>query len=247
MAALLWQAAGMTPGDEAGSASVRIDTLQARSREFLRRGLFLSGLIHIALLVAFVPWQGRGDEGDVRSYARVVELFREPVPPIVTLPPSTSPAAIDGPDRPGIFAPVPEFDDPLLDLTKFVSDAPPIPGPERVHGGQDVPRRTGTADPPPADPGRVYDIKSVEVPPVPIEAPKPDYPEYAREAWITGRVVSQLLVRPDGSVARVRVTSGIKILGDAAEKALYRWRFRPAKVNGRPVAVWVEIPINFTL
>lgn len=237
----------MIPGDEAGSASVRIDTLQARSREFLRRGLFLSGVIHVALLAAFVQWQGSEDQGDVRSYARVVELFREPVPPIVTLPPSTSPATIGEPDRPGIFDPVPKFDDRSLDLPKFGFDAPPIPGPERVHGGPEVPRRTGIVDLPPSDPGRVYDIKSVEVPPVPIEAPKPDYPEYAREAWITGRVVSQLLVRPDGSVARVRVTSGIKILGDAAEKALYRWRFRPAKVNGRPVAVWVEIPINFTL
>jgi protein TonB len=82
---------------------------------------------------------------------------------------------------------------------------------------------------------------------VPLEAPKPAYPEYAREAGITGRVVTQVLVRVDGSVARVVVKSGIKILGDSAQETLYRWRFRPARVGGRPVPVWVEIPVLFRL
>lgn len=98
-----------------------------------------------------------------------------------------------------------------------------------------------------SDPNRIYQINEVQIPPVPIEAPKPVYPPIAREAEITGRVVTQLLVTAQGAVAKVRVVSGNKILADSAQEMLYRWRFRPAQVNGRPVAVWVEIPVNFTL
>ena len=79
-----------------------------------------------------------------------------------------------------------------------------------------------------------------------IEAPKPAYPSYPREVGITGVVFAKVFVRADGSVSRVEVR-GSRLFLDTTQETLYRWRFKPARMNGRPVAVWVEIPVRFEL
>lgn len=225
-------------------ASVRFD-LQARSREFLRRGLLLSGAIHLLLLLAFLHLSGRGEDLLVRSYSGATEIFRQPVVPrLVPLPPSQT-GTVRDPDPRGI--PNPVRDEIKLPPIHFDGIGPEPPattgGTVRGAGSDQVP--AGVVNQP--DPNRIYQVHEVQVPPVPIEAPKPAYPEFAREGGITGRVVTQLLVTAAGTVAKVRVVSGNKILADSAQETLYRWRFRPAQMNGRPVAVWVEIPVNFTL
>lgn len=249
MAALLLETVGGTPArNDSLGASVRFD-LQARSREFLRRGLVLSGAIHLALLVAFLHLSGNGEDVLARSYGRATDIFRQPIMPhLVPLPPAGAPPKIDAPNQPGIVIPV---NDPIarpqvdftgigpVDLPGTVGPGPSGPPSGAGPGGGDLPNAP--------DPGRVYTIAEVEQAPVPVEAPKPLYPEFAREAAVSGRVVTHVLVRSDGTVGRVEVKSGIKVLSDAAQEALYRWRFRPAKMGGRPVAVWVEVPINFTL
>ncbi|HTM00215.1 MAG TPA: energy transducer TonB [Candidatus Omnitrophota bacterium] len=244
MNALLLETVGGAEAGNAAGSSIRFDA-RARSREFLRRGLLLSGAIHAVLLFAFLHLHGGGDDAIVRSYGRAVELFREPLPTVIPLPPVPSGAPSTAASRSGTVVPV----DPKTFRMPFDF---------RGIGAFELPRSAptggssqGSGDPaPPApapDPNQVFVITDVDVQPVAIEAPKPLYPEFARDAGITGRVVTQVLVKADGTVGRVRVISGIKILADAAQEGLYRWRFRPAMAHGRPVAVWVEIPVNFTL
>jgi outer membrane biosynthesis protein TonB len=48
-------------------------------------------------------------------------------------------------------------------------------------------------------------------------------------------------------VRRVSVVRGVTGLTEAAQEALLRWIFRPARANGQPVMVWVEIPVSFRL
>jgi protein TonB len=247
MAALLLGTIGGTAarGDSLG-ARVRFD-LQARSREFLRRGLILSGAIHITLLFAFLNLAGSGGDVLVRTNGRPIDVFRQPpVPPLISYPPSGTTPAVDAAGKTGRVVPV--EDRVVLPKVQFTgigpADTPPPGGPQSSDPASG-PGPGGPSNGP--DPERVYMVADVEQAPVPIESPKPLYPEYARDNGISGRVVTQVLVRADGSVGRVTVKSGIKILGDAAQEGLYRWRFRPARMGGRPVAVWVEIPINFTL
>jgi len=245
MNALLLETVGGAEAGNAAGSSIRFDA-RARSREFLRRGLLLSGAIHAVLLFAFLHLHGGGDDVLLRSYDRAVDVFREPPAVAIPLPPAPPGAPSTTASQTGAGVPV---DDQGLRMPIDFRGigAFGLPGGPNPTGGPS--QGAGDAGPPPTapDPNQVFLVRDVDVPPVAIEAPKPLYPEIAREYGMTGRVLTEVLVKADGTVGRVRVKSGNKILADAAQEGLYRWRFRPAMAHGRPVAVWVEIPVNFTL
>ena len=73
------------------------------------------------------------------------------------------------------------------------------------------------------------------------------YPDIAREAGVDGTVLVQALVGKDGRVKDVRVVKHIPMLDDAAVTAVKQWVFKPALSNNKPVAVWVAVPVKFTL
>ncbi|MFO7569931.1 MAG: energy transducer TonB [Smithellaceae bacterium] len=77
----------------------------------------------------------------------------------------------------------------------------------------------------------------------------PPYPEIARVRGYQGVVLVAAEVLPDGTVGKTKIkkSSGYAILDQTAVKAVKPWRFRPAVKEGRPFAVWVELPINFQL
>ncbi|MGQ9861778.1 MAG: energy transducer TonB, partial [Thiobacillaceae bacterium] len=90
-------------------------------------------------------------------------------------------------------------------------------------------------------------------PPVPadyLNNPKPPYPALSRRMREEGVVRLNILVNPDGSVARLEVarSSGYPRLDESAMKTVQSsWRFEPARQAGKPVAAWVIVPIRFTL
>ncbi len=74
------------------------------------------------------------------------------------------------------------------------------------------------------------------------------YPERARRSEIEGTVIVNLLVDKEGKVAKTKIFQGKHpLLDTAAVEALRTMRFTPAKENGKPVAVWVQIPVVFSL
>jgi len=75
----------------------------------------------------------------------------------------------------------------------------------------------------------------------------PDYPDLARSAGVDGVVQLQALVGKDGKVKDVKVMKGVEMLNDAAVKAVKQWIFKPALSNNKPVAVWVAVPVRFSL
>ena len=75
----------------------------------------------------------------------------------------------------------------------------------------------------------------------------PEYPEIARDAGIEGSVLVRALVGADGAVERVLLLQGVIGLDEAALEAAMTAVFRPALQQGRPVPVWVVIPIDFSL
>ena len=75
----------------------------------------------------------------------------------------------------------------------------------------------------------------------------PDYPTWAREQGISGTVMLQALIGKDGLVKDTRIIQSIPQLDDYAVGAVRQWRFKPAMSEGRPIAVWVSIPVKFTL
>jgi len=87
----------------------------------------------------------------------------------------------------------------------------------------------------------------VEVVPVAIEKPPPSYPAKARAAGIQGTVIVQALVGRDGEVKDARIRQSIPELDEAALEAVRHWKFKPALAGGVPTAVWVAIPVKFSL
>ena len=75
----------------------------------------------------------------------------------------------------------------------------------------------------------------------------PVYPDLAREAGVDGTVLVQALVGKDGKVKDTKVVKSITMLDAAAESAVRQWVFKPALSNNKPVAVWVAVPVKFTL
>ena len=80
--------------------------------------------------------------------------------------------------------------------------------------------------------------------------PKPPYPLVARRLGAQGVVVLRVQVCEDGRVAAVELarSSGFALLDESASRTVRQsWRFVPARLNGAPVASWVEVPIQFVL
>lgn len=75
------------------------------------------------------------------------------------------------------------------------------------------------------------------------------YPARARRAGQTGRVEVLVLVDIAGrpAQARVRTSSGVPDLDEAALAAVRSALFRPYSEGGVPQAVWVVYPVNFVL
>jgi TonB family protein len=104
----------------------------------------------------------------------------------------------------------------------------------------------------PEAPSRNYSIKPVpgqsyHRQPVPTLVVMPTYPEFAKDAGITGTVVVQALVGEDGLVHDGKVVQGVTGLNDSAVHAIAQWTFWPAMYYGRPAALWLEIAITFQL
>ena len=78
---------------------------------------------------------------------------------------------------------------------------------------------------------------------------KPRYPEAARQAGAEGTVLVKAYVRADGMVneAEVKRSTGNPALDRAALDTIRDSRFVPAERGGKPVAVWVEVPVDFRL
>lgn len=81
-----------------------------------------------------------------------------------------------------------------------------------------------------------------------LYTPDPEYSEEARKAKWQGTVVLWVVVGPDGRAHEIRVQRSLGMgLDEKAVEAVKTWKFEPAKKDGQPVAVQVNIEVNFRL
>jgi len=104
---------------------------------------------------------------------------------------------------------------------------------------------TGGVEEPPSGPLRVGgNVKA----PVALARVKPDYTDSARKAKITGTVIVEAIIDTNGNVRDVRVIKGLPMgLGEQAEEAVKKWKFKPGTLNGEPVSVIFNLTVTFTL
>jgi protein TonB len=83
-----------------------------------------------------------------------------------------------------------------------------------------------------------------------IYAPDPKFPEKERKARQRGKgtVLLELVVHSDGLPSDVKVSRKLSPEFDkAAIEAVKKWKFSPATQDGKPVAVEINVEVNFHL
>lgn len=78
--------------------------------------------------------------------------------------------------------------------------------------------------------------------------PEPSFSEEARKAKAQGIVLLMLVVGKDGHPYDIRIAQSLGMgLDEKAIEAVNRWRFRPATLNGQPVATRIAVQVDFHL
>ncbi|HID95069.1 MAG TPA: energy transducer TonB [Candidatus Latescibacteria bacterium] len=221
----------------------RID-LKLKYRKTLAICLGLSLTLHLFLFLF-------AGQLEVKPYEKPVSEEMIKIEDIPETPTRSRPSPPMRPSVPivrdGIDVPAEATIEPTeLDLDE-VPPVPPLPPPP-----PELPRTD-----------EVIDFFRAEVKPRLVKSIKPEYPEVARRAGIEGMVILHLLVGKDGRVRKVLVIKApgekIEISKDpeecedragfikAAVEAVWQFEFTPALQNGRPVRVWVSLPVKFVL
>jgi protein TonB len=91
------------------------------------------------------------------------------------------------------------------------------------------------------------ELEQPDTPPEPLSQPAARYPADAAADGVTGTVHLKVFVGPRGRVedALVVRSSGDDRLDAAAEAAVRRWRYHPARRGGRPVASLDYVDVDF--
>ena len=94
----------------------------------------------------------------------------------------------------------------------------------------------------------IYVVTKAVKAPKPIHVPDPDYPNDMRNKTRTGRVLLRTVVDEHGNTQMTKVydSSGPSFT-DAALGALRKWTFEPGRLNDKPVAVVVNVIMDFQL
>lgn len=57
-----------------------------------------------------------------------------------------------------------------------------------------------------------------------------------------------VIVEPDGHTSHIRLTKGLgSDLDEEAIQAVKNWKFKPATLNGKPVAVEIAVQVAFNV
>jgi protein TonB len=211
-------------------------------RRVLRLCFLAAVLLHGGLLLLPVPWT---------DAAAAPEPPRRVIHQIVTVRPAAPPEPEPfepppEPREPRLPVPVPEtlVDEPILEWT-------PLPAPD-LEALVELPVILPEGPPPPGEPepqpdlaGPVHVLGAI-VPPEAVFAPRPEYPEAARRARRAGTVVLLATIDREGRVTDLEALREEPLgLTEAALAAVRRWRFRPATLEARPVAVYYHLTVRF--
>ncbi|MEM7584367.1 MAG: TonB family protein [Acidobacteriota bacterium] len=212
----------------------------AAERKTLQRAILAAMVFHAVLLIATFP-QLLATPDPKPSRAQDVYVvqqvrFKPPAPQRQEIPKRKA-RRIPIPD------PTPDDPEPLeveipveLDIELPETDA-------AVFGIPDAP--------PAADAfgqGDVLQVGGGVVGPEKIFSPQPRYSEDARRGRIQGVVILEAIIDAMGNVSQVKALKPLPLgLTESAIETVKQWQFKPATLEGEPVAVYLNLLINFSL
>lgn len=91
-------------------------------------------------------------------------------------------------------------------------------------------------------------LLAVQENPIPVRTVKPEYPRELRAQGVTGVVMVKCAIDAQGNVTETSVSkSSNEAFDKPAMSAVKKWKFKPARQDGNPVAIQVTIPIKFVV
>ena len=123
------------------------------------------------------------------------------------------------------------------------ADAPTLGATAPDAGGLDS--AFGSASKEPAAPEAPLPVGGNVTPAKLLSMVAPIYPALAKSQHISGDVVIDALIDPNGRVTAMKVISGPGLLHQAAKDALRQWKYQPATLDGKPVNMHLNVKLQF--
>src|SRR5277367_4715276 len=91
-------------------------------------------------------------------------------------------------------------------------------------------------------------LAETKEPPVAVRTVAPEYPDEMQRQGISGLVTLRCTIDEHGDVTNtVVVKCSAEVFEKPAVDALQKWKFKPAKLDGKAVATQALIPIKFVV
>jgi protein TonB len=216
-----------------------LDSHEEEEKKGLRLGIALAIAAHLLFFVVHLP-----DLGDktyhigTQDPVYVVQQIRFQPPP-----PAQQKTTKPQEKRKKIPIPDPTPDDP----EPIVIEEVDLPETDLI----DIDAMVGIPEGPPgigADGTGPVALGGGIKPPVKTYYPQPRYTEEARQAQVQGVVILEAVIDTEGNVSRVKVLKGLPSgLTNSATETAKQWKFKPATLEGKPVAVFFVLTISFSL
>jgi protein TonB len=210
----------------------------------------------LTALVIFSVWMYNVityEELEVRNVVRIKTIADLGAPPSLAAKPPQIDIAKPAQVAPKVGVPTPVSDEEVVDEDMAIAtreelqdiNAPALADTAGGGGAElqiDIPEDDYM--PPPED------FVPHEVEPEQIYEEIPEYPRLAQDGGFAATVVVQAYVDKDGSVKKaqaVKCTRPNMGFEEAAVKAAYKCKYRPAIQNGNPIGLWIEYRYSFVL
>ncbi|MDZ7638925.1 MAG: energy transducer TonB [Bryobacterales bacterium] len=191
--------------------------------------------------------KGKLPRADLKQFTPPTQELLNPDPKLVM-----EPTVIAPPDAPLPQVNMANYGDPLSGII----GGPPSNGPGSG-GGMGTGRGTGVGAGRGGGVGEgegggfgggVFRVGGGVTSPVPVYKIEPEYSEEARKAKYQGTVVLSVIIDATGKPTSLKVVRPLGLgLDEKAIEAVRKWRFRPGTKEGKPVAVYATIEVNFRL
>jgi protein TonB len=95
----------------------------------------------------------------------------------------------------------------------------------------------------------IYYGHEVTIPATPIERSKPDYPISAARKYISGFIIAELVIAEDGEVEEMKVVESVPtgVFDAKGKRAIKKWKYKPAQINGKPVKQKVTVRLDWNI
>jgi TonB family protein len=225
-----------TGGDARPTSKVDLDLLlaiDANAPKRIKRVIVYALLFHI-LLPLFFLIQSKEVVQERKEVKKAVMKVLKFIPP-----PKIPPPPVEKEKKVRVIVPDPTPDEPEPVREPEPPEIIIPPGVEFV---------IGIPDGPPAPVGALVAGVAGTTPPKCVYRVEPQYPEEAKRVGLEGNVFLNVTVDERGNVADVTVVQGGPLgMTEKAVEAVWKWRYEPSTLHGKPISLQFNVIVRFTL